>query len=225
VDKLVERLHANRDEKYGQFQRKLLPTVDPARIIGVRTPVLRKMAKQFKQDEGCADFLAELPHTYFEENLLHGMIISEIRDFPSCILQLEQFLPYMDNWAVCDQTAPKVFKTHKEELLPHIRRWLTSKHIYTVRFAIGMLMRHFLDEDFQPEYLDLVTGIRSEEYYVNMEIAWYMATALAKQWNAAVPYLETQTMERWVHNRTIQKARESYRVTEAQKDYLKTLRR
>jgi 3-methyladenine DNA glycosylase AlkD len=225
VDKLVERIIANRDEKYGQFQRKLLPTVDPAQIIGVRTPVLRKMAKQFKQDEGCADFLAELPHTYFEENLLHGMIISETRDFPSCILQLEQFLPYMDNWAVCDQTAPKVFKTHKEELLPHIRRWLISKHLYTVRFAIGMLMRHFLDEDFQPEYLELVTGIRSEEYYVNMEIAWYMATALAKQWAAAVPYLEAQTMERWVHNRTIQKARESYRITGAQKEYLKTLRR
>jgi 3-methyladenine DNA glycosylase AlkD len=222
---VIELLKENQDEKYGQFQRKLLPTVDPSKIIGVRTPVLRRMAKQFKKNELCADFLSELPHTYFEENLLQGILISENVDFRNCIQQLERFLPYMDNWAVCDQTSPKVFKKHKDELLTYIREWLDSEHVYTVRFAIGMLMRHFLDEDFKQEYLDMVTGIRSDEYYINMEIAWYMATALAKQWEAAVPYLEAQTMERWVHNRTIQKARESYRISEEQKRYLKTLKK
>jgi 3-methyladenine DNA glycosylase AlkD len=225
MDLVIELLKENKDEKYGQFQRKLLPTVDPSKIIGVRTPVLRKMAKQFKKNELCEDFLSELPHIYFEENLLHGIMISENEDFGSCIQQLERFLPHIDNWAVCDQTSPKVFKKHRDELLTYIREWLDSEHVYTVRFAIGMLMRHFLDEDFKREYLDMVTAIRSDEYYINMEIAWYMATALAKQWEAAVPYLEAQTMERWVHNRTIQKARESYRISEAQKIYLKTLKK
>jgi 3-methyladenine DNA glycosylase AlkD len=223
MDVIIDQLKENQDEKYAQFQRKLLPTVDPAKIIGVRTPVLRKIAKLFKKNEECTVFLRELPHTYFEENLLHGIIISEITDFQSCIQQLEQFLPYVDNWAVCDQTAPKVFKKHKEELLPYIRKWLTSEHVYTVRFAIGMLMQHFLDDDFKQEYLDMVTGIKSDEYYINMEIAWYMATALAKQWETAIPYLETKKMDRWVHNRTIQKAIESLRITDEQKKYLRTL--
>jgi 3-methyladenine DNA glycosylase AlkD len=182
------------------------------------------MAKQFKKNERCADFLSKLPHRYFEEDLLHGIIISENMDFHSCVQQLERFLPYVDNWAVCDQTAPKIFKKHREELLPYIQKWLASEHVYTVRFAIGMLMRHFLDEDFRQEYLDMVTGIKSDEYYINMEIAWYMATALAKQWETAIPYLEAGRMEKWVHNRTIQKARESYRITEEQKEYLKTLK-
>jgi 3-methyladenine DNA glycosylase AlkD len=163
MDVIIDQLKENQDEKYAQFQRKLLPTVDPAKIIGVRTPVLRKIAKLFKKNEECTVFLRELPHTYFEENLLHGIIISEITDFQSCIQQLEQFLPYVDNWAVCDQTAPKVFKKHKEELLPYIRKWLTSEHVYTVRLAIGMLMQHFLDDDFKQEYLDMVTGIKSDE--------------------------------------------------------------
>jgi 3-methyladenine DNA glycosylase AlkD len=223
MDVIIDQLKENQDEKYAQFQRKLLPTVDPAKIIGVRTPVLRKIAKLFKKNEECTVFLRELPHTYFEENLLHGIIISEITDFQSCIQQLEQFLPYVDNWAVCDQTAPKVFKKHKEELLPYIRKWLTSEHVYTVRLAIGMLMQHFLDDDFKQEYLDMVTGIKSDEYYINMEIAWYMATALAKQWETAIPYLETKKMDRWVHNRTIQKAIESLRITDEQKKYLRTL--
>jgi 3-methyladenine DNA glycosylase AlkD len=225
MDVIIDQLNENQDEKYAQFQRKLLPTVDPAKIIGVRTPVLRKIAKLFKKNEECTVFLRELPHTYFEENLLHGIIISEITDFQSCIQQLEQFLPYVDNWAVCDQTAPKVFKKHKEELLPYIRKWLTSEHVYTVRFAIGMLMQHFLDDDFKQEYLDMVTGIKSDEYYINMEIAWYMATALAKQWETAIPYLETKKMDRWVHNRTIQKAIESLRITDEQKKYLRTLKK
>jgi 3-methyladenine DNA glycosylase AlkD len=225
MDFIMELLQENQDEKYGQFQRKLLPTIDPTKILGVRTPVLRRMAKQLQNDQRCTVFLSELPHTYFEENLLHGIILSENADFQSCVEQLERFLPYVDNWAVCDQTAPKIFKKHKEELLLYIQKWLVSEHVYTVRFAIGMLMRHFLEDDFKPEYLDMVTKIQSKEYYINMEIAWYMATALAKQWEATIPYLEAKTMARWVHNRTIQKARESYRIPEEQKEYLKTLKK
>jgi 3-methyladenine DNA glycosylase AlkD len=183
------------------------------------------MAKQVKKDEFCKEFLEELPHTYFEENQLHGFIISEITDFQSCICELEKFLPYMNNWATCDQTSPKVFKKHKEELLPYINKWIKSEQIYTVRFSIGMLMQHFLDDDFKEEYLEMVSSIKSEEYYINMEIAWYMATALAKQWTATIPYLENNIMDKWVHNRTIQKARESYRITDEQKEYLKELKR
>jgi 3-methyladenine DNA glycosylase AlkD len=220
---IVELLLENRDEKYGQFQSRLLPTVEPAKIIGVRTPILRDIAKQFKKDERCKAFLSELPHTYFEENQLHGFLISEMTDFSECMQELERFLPYMDNWATCDQTSPKVFKKHKEELLVAIKNWISSEHVYTIRFAIGMLMKYFLDGDFKQEYLELVTGIRSDEYYVNMEIAWYMATALAKQWETAIWYLENHKMDQWVHNKTIQKARESYRITEEQKEYLKTL--
>jgi 3-methyladenine DNA glycosylase AlkD len=216
---------ANQDEKYKVFMSGLIPSVAPDQILGVRTPALKAMAKQLKKDERTGAFLTQLPHTYFEENQLHGFLISEIRDFETCICALEKFLPYMDNWATCDQTSPKVFKKHREELLPYIQKWLQSPHTYTVRFAVGMLMQHFLDADFKPEYLEMVSEIRSEEYYINMEIAWYMATALAKQWDAAIPYLEQGKMEKWVHNRTIQKARESYRITEEQKDYLKMLKK
>jgi 3-methyladenine DNA glycosylase AlkD len=212
------------DNKYAEFQRKLHPTLKPETIIGVRTPALKIMAKQINKSDYRNEFLAELPHTYFEENQLHGFIISEITDFENCIYELEKFLPYIDNWATCDQTSPKIFKKHKEELLTYIYKWLKSEHIYTVRFAIGMLMQHFLDDDFKVEYIDKVTSIKSEEYYINMEIAWYMATALAKQWNATIPYLENNIMDKWVHNRTIQKARESYRITDEQKEYLKTLK-
>jgi 3-methyladenine DNA glycosylase AlkD len=225
MDFILEQLNAQQDTTYRQFQSGLTPTVEPSKFIGVRTPILRRMAKQLRKDERCAAFLAELPHTYFEENQLHGFIVSENPDFANCLQELEQFLPYIDNWATCDQTSPKVFCKHKEELLPHIQRWLATDHEYTVRFAIGMLMQHFLDESFRSEYLDWVTALRSDAYYINMEIAWYMATALAKQWGATIPYLETPTLDKWTHNRTIQKARESYRITEEQKEYLKSLRR
>jgi 3-methyladenine DNA glycosylase AlkD len=218
---ILEQLLANQDEPYAAFQRKLLPTVDSSTIIGVRTPVLRSMAKETKKDGRASAFLADLPHTYFEENQLHGFLISDMTDFQECILALERFLPYIDNWATCDQTSPKVFKQHKEDLLPHIYVWLDSNHVYTVRFAIGMLMQHFLDDDFKEEYIKTVAGIQSDEYYVNMEVAWYMATALAKQWNTVIPYIEGQKMGKWVHNRTIQKARESYRITGEQKAYLR----
>lgn len=225
MDFILELLKEHQDEDYAQFQRKLIPTVDPDTIIGVRTPALRSMAKKLYREKQYEAFLEELPHAYFDENQLHGFLVSEIRDFDRCIEALERFLPYIDNWATCDQTSPKIFKKRKQELLPYIETWLTSEHVYTVRFAVGMLMQHFLDEDFRPEYLDWVAGVRSEEYYVNMEIAWYMATALAKQWEAAVPYIENGRLDRWVHNRTIQKARESYRITDEQKQYLKALKR
>jgi 3-methyladenine DNA glycosylase AlkD len=221
---IIKELKENQDEKYGEFLRKLLPTLVPESILGVRTPFLKKIAKQIKKDEHCQAFLKELPHIYFEENQLHGFIIAQITDFQSCICELENFLPYIDNWATSDQTSPKIFKKHKEELLPYIYKWLESEHTYTVRFAIGMLMQHFLDNDFKVEYIDKVTRIKSEEYYINMEIAWYMATALAKQWESTIPYLENNKMDKWVHNRTIQKARESYRITDEQKEYLKKLK-
>lgn len=225
MDTILQQLRQNRDSEYAEFQSRLIPTVPADTIIGVRTPVLRKMAKELKNDERGAAFLARLPHTYFDENQLHGFLISEIKDFGECVEQLERFLPYIDNWATCDQTSPKCFKKHKAELLPLIRKWLATDHTYTVRFAIGMLMQHFLDEDFSPEYLKLAAGVKSEEYYINTEIAWYIATALAKQWDAAIPLLENAETDVWVHNLAIRKARESYRVTPEQKEYLKSLKR
>lgn len=221
---ILDLLEERKDAAYGDFQKKLIPSIPPESVIGVRTPELRKLAKQIMKEEYREDFLKELPHTFFEENQLHGFLISEMKDFEECLAALEEFLPYIDNWATCDQTSPKIFKKRAEELLPYIRKWLASEHTYTVRFAIGMLMQHFLEERFQAEYVNLVAGIRSEEYYINMEIAWYMATALAKQWDSTVPYLEKRKMDKWVHNKTIQKARESYRITAEQKEYLKGLK-
>jgi len=224
MDYITDLLRENSDEQYAEFQSRLIPTVSADTIIGVRTPVLRKLAKELKKDARSADFLRELPHKYFDENQLHGFLISEIKDFGECVAELERFLPYIDNWATCDQTSPKCFKKHKAELIPLIKKWLKSEYTYTVRFAVGMLMQHYLDEDFKPEYAKLVAGVKSEEYYINMEIAWYMATALAKQWDAIIPYLENAAMDKWTHNQTIKKARESYRITPEQKEYLKTLK-
>ncbi len=213
------------DEKYRTFQAKLMPTVAAETVIGVRTPELRKFAKQLAKQEDIADFLQALPHRYFEENQLHGFIVSEIKDFGLCITEVCRFLPYVDNWATCDQMSPKIFKKHRPELLTYIRDWIASDKTYTVRFGIGMLMTHFLDEDFETEYPEMVAAIRSEEYYVNMMIAWYFATALAKQYDSILPYLENRRLEPWTHNKTIQKAVESYRITAEQKAYLKKLKR
>lgn len=224
MQKITIMLNENKDEQYAQFQRKLIPGIAPETIIGVRTPILRKLAKQIAKEDWCKTFLEECPHELFEENQLHGFMISDMKNFELCIRELENFLPYINNWATCDQTSPKIFRKHKDELLPYIRKWLGSEHTYTVRFAIGMLMQHYLNDDFKPEYLAMVAGIRSEEYYVNMEIAWYMATALTKQWDAAILYIETKKMDKWVHNKTIQKAIESYRITDAQKKHLRTFR-
>ena len=225
MKEITDLLMELKDEEYANFHRKLIPNILPEKVIGVRTPALRKLAKQISRENYCRDFLKELPHSYYDENQLHGFIISEIKDFDACMEELEAFLPFIDNWATCDQTSPKIFKKRKEDLLPYIRKWLDSEHTYTIRFGIGMLMQHFLDEDFLPEYLAMVSGIQSEEYYVNMEIAWYMATALTKQWDATIPYIEQGKMDVWVHNKTIQKARESYRITQEQKEYLKGLKR
>ncbi len=222
---ILDILRENSEEKFREFQSKLMPTVDPATIMGVRTPVLRKLAKQLIKEDKAIDFLHELPHKYFDENQLHGFIISELKDYNLCIDEINRFLPYIDNWATCDQTSPKVFKKHKGELIKLIPSWIASGETYTIRFAVGMLMQFYLDEDFDEEYLSMVTSIKSEEYYVNMEIAWYMATALAKQWDATIPYIEGGVMSTWTHNKTIQKARESYRITDNQKEYLKSLKK
>ncbi|MBE5996453.1 MAG: DNA alkylation repair protein [Lachnospiraceae bacterium] len=213
-----------RDEKYQVFQAKLIPGIDPSSMIGVRTPELRRIAKQAAKREDIADFFQDLPHRYFDENQIHAFAASEIKDFGKCIAEINHFLPYVDNWATCDQMSPKVFRKHKPELLEQIREWICSEYTYTIRFGIGMLMQHFLDEDFDSSCPALVAGIRSEEYYVNMMIAWYFATALAKQYDFVLPYLEERRLDKWTHNKTIQKAIESYRITAEQKDYLRGLK-
>ncbi len=223
-DEIREGLFQRQDVKYGEFQCKLIPTADPKTFIGVRTPDLRRYAKELAKDPETTGFLRDLPHRYFDENQLHAFIISEIKDYDSCIAEVNRFLPYVDNWATCDQMSPKVFKKHRPELLREIRTWLGSDETYTVRFAISMLMQHFLDEDFDIGYPETVASIRSEEYYINMMTAWYFATALAKQYEAVVPFIENKKLAPWTHNKAIQKAVESYRITPEQKDYLKTLK-
>ena len=212
------------DLKYRELQTGIIPSRDPQTLIGVRTPALRSFAKQLAKREDLSEFLNDLPHLYFDEDQLHAFIISEMKDYGTCMAELEKFLPFVDNWATCDQMSPKVFKKHKEELLVKIREWIASDKPYTVRFGIGMLMQHFLDEDFDPAYPELAAGIRSEEYYVKMMIAWYFATALAKQYDAVLPYIENQRLDAWTHNKAIQKAVESYRITPEQKEHLRTLK-
>lgn len=223
-EKIIEELLEQQDKEYRDFQRKLIPTVAPDRIIGVRTPVLRKMAKEMARQEDTKDFLETLPHHYFEENQLHALILSEEKNFESCIAGTEPFLPYVDNWATCDQMMPKVFKKHTDELLFYIQKWIASDHTYTIRFAIGMLMRFYLDEKFESEYLKMVAAVKSGEYYVRMMVAWYFATALAKQYDAAVMFLEEKRLEPWTHNKTIQKSVESYRIDDEKKAYLRSLK-
>ena len=219
-----EELKRLQDVKYRDFQIPIIPTVKPESMIGVRTPELRKLAKQYGASKEIGAFLEDLPHLYFEENQLHAFIISGMKDYGECIQELNRFLPYVDNWATCDQMSPRVFKKHREELPGEIRKWIGSAETYTVRFGIGMLMEHYLDEDFDPAYPEVVATVRSEEYYVNMMIAWYFATALAKQYEAILPYIENRRLDTWTHNKAIQKAVESYRITPEQKAYLKTLK-
>lgn len=233
VEKRVqERLFSMQDVKYREFHTRLMPTVDASKVIGVRTPELRAYAREFAKTPDAEVFLQILPHQYYEENNLHAFLVEGKKDYASCMEALQRFLPYVDNWATCDLMAPKVFKKHLASLLPEIRKWIGSSHPYTVRFGIGMLMRFYLDKDFDREHLELTAGIRSQEtvgirsqeYYVNMMIAWYFATALAKQYEAAIPYIENHRLDDWTHNKTIQKAVESYRITDEQKAYLRTLR-
>lgn len=221
---IQERLFALQDKNYGDFHSSLLPGFPREYFIGIRVPVLRKFVKGYKKEEEAREFLTQIPHTYYEESMVHAFLIAEINDYDTCIKAVEAFLPYVNNWAVCDGLSPKVFKDHKQELLEKIKQWIPSEHTYICRFGMGMLMRWFLDEDFRPEYLKMPASVRSEEYYVNMMIAWFFATALAKQWDAAIPYLQNPVLEPWTHNKTIQKARESFRITPEQKEYLKTLK-
>ena len=221
TDEIRARLFALQDVKYRDFQAKLIPGITGETVIGVRTPELRKLAKEVGEN---GDFLAELPHRYYDENQLHAFIVSGIRDRRECLRRAEEFLPYVDNWATCDQMSLKCFKKDPAELLPEIRRWLDSGRTYTVRFGIGCLLEFFLDEHFRPEYPEMVCAVRSEEYYVRMMAAWYFATALAKQYEAVIPYIENRRLEPWTHRKTIQKAIESFRITPEQKEYLRTLK-
>ena len=224
IDEIRTELKKLQDVKYREMQIRIIPTVKPESIIGVRTPELRQMAKQYAQTEDIGVFLKDLPHQYFEENQLHAFILSGMKDYDACLEALNRFLPYVDNWATCDQMSPKVFRKHREELLNSIREWIGSKETYTIRFGIGMLMEHYLDGDFDPAYPEMAAGVRSEEYYVNMMTAWYFATALAKQYDTVLPYIEQHRLDDWTHNKAIQKAIESYRITPEQKDYLRTLK-
>jgi len=224
MTEIQQRLFDLQDIEYKAFQSKLVPTVDPETVIGVRVPALKKLAKELSKREDITEFLEALPHRYYEENNLHGFIIQQCKDFEQTINLLDAFLPYINNWATCDMGSPKSFEKHLPELLPHIRRWLASTETYTIRFGVGMLMRLYLDDAFSPEYLEIVAVLRSEEYYVNMMIAWYFATALAKQYKATLPYLENHRLDTWTHNKAIQKAIESYRITPEQKTYLKSLK-
>ena len=213
-----------KDEKYRDFQAKLIPTVKPETMIGVRTPALRSYAKQLLKREEVSLFLENLPHGYFDENQLHAFLLSEMKDYGQCIERVNRFLPHIDNWATCDQLSPKSFAKHRGELAGEIGAWLRSGETYTLRFGIGMLLQHYLDEAFDPAWPEAVAALRSEEYYVNMMIAWYFATALAKQYEAALPYLEQGRLAPWTHNKAIQKALESYRIAPEQKEYLKQLK-
>lgn len=224
MTEIQERLFELQDEKYRDFQVKLIPSVDPATVIGVRTPELRKLAKELAKRDDIDMFLDALPHDYFDENQLHAFILSGMKDYAGCMAGVCAFLPYVDNWATCDQMSPKAFSKNKDDLLVHIKDWLQSDKTYTIRFAAGMLMEHFLGDDFDAAYPELVAGISSDEYYVNMMRAWYFATALAKQYESIIPFIEEKKLDSWTHNKAIQKSVESYRITPEQKAYLKTLK-
>lgn len=226
MTKIQRKLFELSDKEYAKFQSKLTPSVDSAIFIGVRVPECRKLAKELYKNNPAEvdDFLNSLPHKYYDENMLHGLLISEIGDYNRCMKELEDFLPYVDNWAVCDIMSPKCFRKHKNELLSAIELWTKSSEEYTVRFGLEMLMSHYLDDDFKPGILEIAAAVRSDKYYVNMMIAWFFATALTKQWNSTVSYIENNRLDPWVHNKTIQKARESYRITDEQKQYLLSLK-
>lgn len=221
----TEKLFEYEDKSYGDFQAKLTPTIKRENVIGIRVPQIRALAKELIKDDGLNTFLDELPHQFYDENMLHSALISEIKDYDECISRIDQFLPYVDNWAVCDTLLPKVFKKNKSTLLEKSFEWMDSEDEYTIRYGIGIIMRYYLDKDFKQEYLDKPAAIVSDKYYINMMNAWLFATALAKQWESTIPYITENKLDSWVHNKTIQKARESFRITKEQKEYLKTLKR
>lgn len=221
---VYERLSKFRNEKYRDFQSKLVPNISKDLIIGVKTPEMRKIAKDIKDTQEAEDFLKELPHKYYEENLVHFFLIAMIKDFDKCVEAVETFLPYVDCWPVCDQASPNVFKKNHAKILPLIKKWIDSDHVYTSRFGMRMLMNEFLGDDFKPEYLEWVASVKGEDYYVKMMVAWYFATALAKQYDESVVYIEKRRLDPWTHKKAIQKAIESFRVSDEHKEFLKTLR-
>ena len=224
IHDVQKRLFEMQDAEYRDFHAKLVPTMEKTKFIGIRTPMLRKFAKKFGKTEESEIFLQVLPHQYYEENNLHGLLIEQIRDYDKCLEELERFLPFIDNWATCDLLALHMMKKHRDVFIREVFRWIESDQPYTIRFGISMLMRHYLDEEFKTEYPEKVAAIRSEEYYVNMMRAWYFATALAKQYEKILPFIEEQKLDIWKHNKTIQKAIESYRITPEQKEYLRGLK-
>ena len=221
---VYERLAVCGSEKYRDFQSRLVPNIPKETILGVKTPDMRKIAKEIKGTKEAEEFLAELPHKYYEENLVHFFLIAMIRDFDECVKAVETFLPYVDCWPVCDQSSPKVFAKNHEKILPLIKKWMGSEHVYTVRFGIRMLMNEFLGEDFRPEYLELVAAVKGDDYYIKMMAAWYFATALAKRYDESVVFIEERMLEPWTHKKAIQKAIESFRVSDEHKEYLKSFR-
>lgn len=221
---LEQRLFSLQDLEYKAFHCRLMPTVDPSRVIGIRTPALRTLAKEFAKQPEAAQFLDSLPHDYYEENNLHGFLVSAIKDPEEAISQLDRFLPYVDNWATCDMLSPKAFQKESPLILPKIRAWLSDSHAYTIRFGIGMLLKFYLDDRFSPEFLSWAAEVGSEEYYVRMMVAWYFATALAKQYDAALPYITEHRLPDWIHNKAIQKAIESNRIPPETKVFLRNLK-
>jgi len=221
---IYERLLSNKDEKYKDFQSKLVPNIDKETIIGVRTPQMREIAKKVFGTQEADTFIQVLPHQYYEENLIHFFIISKIKDFDECVKEVEKFLPYINCWPVCDQATPMVFKKNHAKLLPLIKKWIKSDHVYTARFGIRMLMNEFLNEDFKEEYLEIVSSKKGNDYYLKMMIAWFFATALAKQYDATIKYIEERRLDPWIHQKTIQKAIESYRVSDEHKEYIKNFK-
>lgn len=221
---IYERLKAQQDLEFREFQRRLVPKIDPDTILGVRTPQMKAIAKELFGTEEARRFLESLPHAYFEENLVHFFLIAKIRDFDECVEAVERFLPYIDCWPVCDQATPGTFRKNHDKLLPLVKKWIGSEHVYTARFGMRMLMNEFLGDDFKEEYLEWVAAKTGEDYYLKMMAAWYFATALAKQYDAAVVYIENRRLDPWTHHKAIQKAVESYRVPEAHKEHLKSCR-
>ncbi|MGP1489298.1 MAG: DNA alkylation repair protein [Peptoanaerobacter stomatis] len=221
---VIEQLFELQDLSYKDFHKKLIPNIDEDNIIGVRTPVLRKFAKEFAKSELKDEFLNSLPHKYYDENNLHAFVIEAIKDYDECINKIDEFLPYIDNWATCDSLSPKIFKKHKKEVYDKIKIWIKSDKTYTVRFAIVTLLANYLDDDFEEEMLTLVTDIKSEEYYINMAIAWYVSMALVKQYDSTIKLIQSKKLDKFTHNKSIQKAIESYRVDDDKKKYLRTLK-
>ena len=224
ITNVQTRLFELQDLKYRDFHAKLMPTVNKEKIIGVRTPALRIFAKNYGKTEEAKEYLQILPHQYYEENNLHGLLIEQIKDYDICLKEIDRFIPYIDNWATCDMLAVKLVKKHQDTFIDEIYRWMESDHTYTIRFGVNMLMRYYLEDAFRMEYPEKVAQIRSEEYYVNMMRAWYFATALAKQYEKILPFIEEQKLDVWTHNKTIQKCIESYRITPEQKEYLRGLK-